>query len=208
MAAKNYTIEQRTELNEKLKPYLEKYYINNGKKLEKLVNKILTKLKFFDVATDEFVSLANEIIANSMYDYDFKQNFDGYIYRCLENKFKTEMTRRNRIKRTADRNSISWETPIEDENGQTIGELISDTKIAVHFDIDKTFFEDDGEKYSEKMLKYIKTLSVLQKEVVKLIISGYAPLEIREILHITQKEYNDCLESMASYKNISIFFYN
>ena len=77
-----------------------------------------------------------------------------------------------------------------------------------HFDIDKTFFEDDGEKYSEKMLKYIKTLSVLQKEVVKLIISGYTPLEIREILHITQKEYNDCLESMASYKNISIFFYN
>ena len=161
-------------INSKLK----EYYKNDGRKICSIVNKLLYKLRFHDVDVSDFYSLANEIIAKAIKKYDGKQDFDGYIYRCLENKFKTEMTRRNRYKRQADKMALSWETPLDEDSNSTIGDFITDTKKAEHYDIDKTFFEDDGEKYSERMLLYITKLSKLQKEVVKLIISGYSKEEI------------------------------
>ncbi len=202
MGAKNYTLDERILLNERLQHYLQPYYENEGKKLRKLVDEILIRLKYYDVAKDEFVSLADEIIVNAMYDYDFKQDFNGYIYRCLENKFKSEMTKLNRQKRKADKMALSWEMPMNEESDVTIGNIITDTKEAYHYDIDKTFFEDDGEKYTEKMLKYIDRLSNLQKEVVKLIISGYMVEEIKKILHINEKQYQDCMIGIRSYRNI------
>lgn len=181
------------------------YYANNARKLRKMVDKILFKLKF-DVDNEDFYSLANEIFVDVLSRYDKTKDFDGFLYSCLINKFKTEMTRRNRQKRQADKMSISWETPLDEENDLTIGDFITDTRKSEHYDIDKTFFEDDGEKYSERMLLYISKLSKLQREVVKLIISGYTKEEIKKILHISSKEYIDCIMSIGSYKNISIFF--
>lgn len=184
---------------------LNSYYANNASKLRTMVDRILFKLKF-DVDNEDFYSLANEIFVDVMGRYDYSQDFDGFLYSCLTNKFKTEMTRRNRYKRIADRDAISWETPLDDESGNTIGDFISDTRVSEHYDIDKTFFEDDGEKYSEKMLKYIGRLSNLQKEVVKLIIAGYTADEIQRILHISGKKYADLMIGIRSYRNISVLF--
>ena len=102
MGIQDYTIEERQQLNERLQPYLKPYLENEDKKLKKLTNEILVKLKYYDANRDDFVSLAHEIITKAMYDYDFIQDFDAFIYKCLENKFKTEMTRLNRKKRQAD----------------------------------------------------------------------------------------------------------
>lgn len=179
------------------------YYENNAKKLHIMVDKILFKLRF-DVDNEDFYSLANEIFVDVLRRYDGKQDFDGFLYSCLTNKFKTEMTRRRRQKRQADRMSISWETPLDDDSDTTIGDFITDTRKAEHYDIDKTFFEDDGEKYSEKMLIYITRLSKVQKEVVKLLISGYSKEEIKKILHINSKQYEDCYKAIHSYRNVSI----
>lgn len=181
------------------------YYENNAKKLRNMVDKILFKLKFVDVDNEDFYSLANEIFVDVLKRYDNQQDFDGFIYSCLVNKFKTEMTRRNRQKRQADRMSLSWETPLDEEGGMTIGDLIEATKRTEHFDIDKTFFDDeDGEKYTEKMLRYIAKLSNLQREVVKLIISGYESREIEKILHINSKQYQDCMIGIRSYRNAKV----
>lgn len=186
---------------------LNEYYADNAKKLRGKVDKILKNFGgLSDKDYDDFYSLANEVFVDVMRRYDGIQVFDGFLFSCLSNKIKTEITRRNREKRQSDRNSISWETPMNEESDTTIGDIITDTKRAEHFDIDKTFFEDDGEKYSEKMLLYITKLSKLQKEVVKLIVSGYTKEEIKQKLHINNKDYKDCIESMSSYKNISILF--
>lgn len=185
---------------------IEKYYQNNAKKLRDMVDKILFNLKFHDIDKEDFYSLANEIFVDVLRRYNGNHDFNGFLYSCLTNKFKTEMTRRNRQKRQADRMALSWETPLDEESNQTIGDFITDTKKAEHYDIDKTFFEDDGEKYSERMLLYITKLSKLQKEVVKLIISGYSKEEIKENLHINGREYEDCMQSIKSFKNVSILF--
>ena len=69
-----------------------------------MVDKVL--LKFGGLSNkdlDDFYSLANEVFVNVMQRYDDSQPFDAFLYSCLLNKIKTEMTRRNREKRKADR---------------------------------------------------------------------------------------------------------
>ena len=177
------------------------YYENNAKKLRNMVDKILFKLKFVDVDNEDFYSLANEIFVDVLKRYDNQQDFDGFIYSCLVNKFKTEMTRRNRQKRQADRMSLSWETPIDEEGSMTIGDTVVDN-ITVEIEI----FEVKEEGYSEKMCKYLDRLTELQREVLRLISIGFMPNEVVEELHISKKIYEDCYNAIHSYRNISILF--
>ena len=99
------------------------YYENNAKKLHAMIDKILFKLKF-NVDNDDFYSLGNEIFLDVINRYNGKQSFEGFLYSCLIKKFKTEMTRRNRYKRQADRFSISIDTPIGEDNF-TISDLLA-----------------------------------------------------------------------------------
>ena len=83
---------------------LDAYYADNAKKLHKTVDKILCKFGGLSGKdTDDFYSLANEVFVDVMKRYDNSQSFDGFLYACLTNKIKSEMSRRNRQKRKADR---------------------------------------------------------------------------------------------------------
>jgi len=178
------------------------YYANNARKLHKVVDKILLKFGgLTDKDLDDFYSLANEVFTDVMRRYDDSQSFDAFLYSCLLNKIKTEITRRNREKRKADRMSISIDTPVGDSENSTIGDMICDD-----FSIEKEIFEKNDEGYSRKMLLYLSKLSDLQKEVLRLNIAGYLPNEIREELHITDKQYNDCQTAIHSYRNVSVLF--
>lgn len=178
------------------------YYANNAKKLHMVVDKLL--LKFGGLSgkdTDDFYSLANEVFTDVLNRYDNSKSFDSFLYVCLSNKIKSEITKRNREKRKADRISISIETPIGDEENSTLKDIIPD-KV----DIEKEVFEKREEVYSQKMLLYLDRLSNLQKEVLKLTIAGYSSSEISKILHITDKQYADCQASIHSYRNVSVLF--
>ena len=179
---------------------VEEYYKDNARKLRTLCDKILFKLKFHDVDNEDFYSLANEIFVDVLRRYDGKQDFDRFLYTCLMNKFKTEMTRRNRQKRQADRMALSLEEKVgNDDENATVGDFIADKTT-----IESEFFEEREETYSEKMSKYLGRLSNLQKEVLRLISIGFAPSEILEELHINQKMYEDCYSAIHAYRNKSI----
>lgn len=178
------------------------YYSNNAKKLHNTVDRILLKFGgISDKDMDDFYSLANEVFVDVMRRYDGLQSFDGFLYSCLLNKIKTEITRRNRKKRKADRMSISLDTPISDDENSTIGDMIVD-----NYTIEKEIFNKNEEGYSNRMLLYLSKLSNLQKSVLKLSIAGYLPDEIREELHMTEKEYADCYAAIHSYRNVSVLF--
>ena len=184
---------------EKHKDLVNLYFKNDGKVLYGLIDKVLFKLKF-DVEKSDFYSLGSEIFLDALCRYDEIQDFNGFLYSCLTNKFKTEMTRRNRQKRQGDNNSISIDTPIGDEDGNfTIGDTISSKST-----IEKEFFEEREEGYSKEMCWYLGRLSDLQKEVLRLISIGFMPSEILEELHINQKMYEDCYQAIHSYRNISV----
>ena len=104
------------EISISLQPYINTYYADNARKLHKVVDKILFKFGgLSNKDMDDFYSLANEVFVQAMRRYDHTQSFDGFLYSCLSNKIMTEITRRNREKRRADRLSISLDSVNQEE---------------------------------------------------------------------------------------------
>lgn len=183
---------------------LDTYYANNAKKLHKTVDKILCKFGgLSDKDTDDFYSLANEVFVDVLRRYDASQPFDGFLYSCLSNKIKTEITRRNREKRKADRMSISLDSMNNDDEECNLLDF-----IPADFD---TFDEaikaqECGQYQQDKVQLYISKLSNRQVSILNLLVDGYKSNEIREMLEITSREYADDMGTMKSYENIKILF--
>ena len=73
-----------------------------------VVKLILRKNNFYTVQDkdlDDFKSLANEVFWDVLKRYDEEKEFGGLLYISLQNKIMSEMTKRNRTKRTYDKNS-------------------------------------------------------------------------------------------------------
>ena len=177
---------------------LNSYYANNAKKLRTMVDKILFKLKFHDVDNEDFYSLANEIFVDVLRRYDNKQEFDGFLYSCLTNKFKTEMTRRNRQKRQADRMSLSWEEKVgSEEDNYTVGDMIADKKT-----IEGEIFKEKKEEWRREVKEYLQKLSPLQRKIAFLLSDNNTPDEICEELHITMQHFENSLKRILADERI------
>ena len=114
----------------------------------------------------------------------------------------TEITRRNREKRKADRLSTSLDAAVGDEEECSLLDLIPS-------DFD-TFEEvakaQEKELYQDKVYVYIARLSNQQVNILNLLIDGYKPNEVRDMLEISAREYADNMQVMRSYENIRILF--
>lgn len=182
---------------------LNTYYADNAKKLHKTVDRILCRFGGLSGKdTDDFYSLANEVFADAMKRYDYKQSFDGFLYSCLSNKIMTEITRRNREKRKADRMCVSLDTPVGDGDGLTIGNMIADG-----FDTFEEVSKRQGNgQYRDKIQQYISRLSDRQVNILNLLVDGYKPTEILLELQISAREYADNMQIIRSYENVKILF--
>lgn len=175
------------------------YYADNAKKLRSMVNKILLNFGGYSQKDfDDFYSLANEVFVDVMRRYDGLQSFEGFLYSCLLNKIKTEMTRRNREKRKADRMSISIDTPIGDDENSTIGDVIADNST-----IENELFEKEKrEEWKKEIKEYLNGLSPLQKKIAFLLSDNSTPYEICEELHITMKHFENSMKRILSDEKI------
>lgn len=182
---------------------LNTYYADNARKLHKTVDRILCKFGGLSGKdTDDFYSLANEVFADVIKRYDYKQSFDGFLYSCLSNKIMTEITKRNREKRKADRMAVSLDAVNgEDEELSLLDFLPSD------FDtFEEVAKRQESGKYQDKMERYISKLSNRQVNILNLLIDGFKPNEIQRLLEISSREYADNLQTMRSYENVKILF--
>lgn len=188
-----------------LHPYMDSYYADNAKKLHKVVDKILSKFGGLSGKDkDDFYSLANEVFTDVLKRYDGVQSFDGFLYACLSNKIMTEITRRNRDKRKADRISTSLDALFDDEEGHKRSLL---NFIPSGFDtFDEAVKAQENDQYCDKIQLYISKLSNQQVSILNLLVDGYQPNEIRQMLDISPKEYSDDMQTMRSYENIRILF--
>lgn len=187
-----------------LKPdILNAYYANNARKLYKVVDRILSKFGgLSDKDVDDFYSLANEVFVGVMKRYDPMQSFDGFLYSCLSNKIKTEITRRNREKRKADRMSISLDAVDQTDEDYSLLDVLPS-----EFDtFEEVMKMQEKGQYQDKARQYISKLSNQQVNILNLLIDGYRPCEIRRILEISVREYEDHLRIMRSYENVKILF--
>ena len=186
----------------RMEQILRMYYADNAGKLRRMVDGILVHFGgLADKDLDDFYSLANEVFVDVMAKYDRSQSFECFLYACLSNRIKTEMTKRNREKRRADRMTISIDMPVGEDAETTIGDM-----LVGNFDMEREILEKDKERYSQRMLSYLGRLSGLQKDVLHMRTEGYSPDEIREKLQISGKEYADCKAAIHSYRNISVLF--
>lgn len=182
---------------------LDTYYADNARKLRKTVDKILHKFGgLSDKDKDDFYSLANEAFADALKRYDPGQAFDGFLYSCLANKIKTEITRRNREKRKADRMCISLDSANDNDEGCSLLDFLPSS-----FDTFEEAAKAQGRgQYQDKVQLYISRLSNRQVSIINLLVDGYAPHEIRQILEISAREYADDMQIMKSYENVKILF--
>ena len=210
---------ERIIIPEYMESTIDSYFSNNAKKLYKMVDNVLFKMHFPDVDKNDFYSLANEVFMYAIRDYDPSKSFDVFLYSCLYKKFCSEITNRRRDKRCVkikikekdengnvnDRIVIvqneSLDAPIEGDENCTLGEVIAGRNT-----VENEIFEKNEDIYSDKMLLYLSRLSVLQKEILRLNMAGYLPNEIREELHISEKQYADSCAAIQSYRNISVLF--
>lgn len=210
---------ERITIPDNMEPIVSLYYEDHAKKLCGMVDTILFRLHFTGVDKDDFYSLANEVFLYAVRDYDASQPFDAFLYSCLYKKFCTEMTGRIRDKRcskikTKEKNEsgevvermvilpdVSLDSPVSDDENATIGDMIVDERT-----IERELFEKNERGYSRKMLLYLSRLSNLQKEVLKRSVAGFLPQEIREELHLSEKQYDDCYAAIRSYRNVSVLF--
>ena len=177
------------------------YYENNAKKLHKMVDRILFKfggISYKDL--DDFYSLANVVFVDVLRRYDGAQSFDGFLYACLCNKIKSEMSRRNREKRRADRLAVSLDAPIGDESGVKLGDLLIDS-----YDLESELFGEVN-AMTDKLEKYLDMLSKRQREVLELLSYCYEAAEIQKALHISKREYGDAVAGIRTYEKIRILF--
>ena len=182
---------------------LDIYYADNARKLHRVVDRILSKfggLTYKD--TDDFYSLANMVFADAIRRYDCKQSFDGFLYSCLSNKIMSEISKRNCEKRKADRLSISLEaTNDKGEDYSLLDYIPSD------FDtFEEASKRQENGQYQDRVQQYISKLSNQQVNILNLLIDGYKPFEVRRILEMSPKEYENNMQIMRCYENVKVLF--
>ena len=153
---------------------------------------------------DDFFSIANMTLwqAYNSYDPDMGIDFDVFLRVCLKKKFSTEIRNRHRTKRIVNQMSISLDST--NEKGEECSLL---DFIPSDFDtFEEVMKEQENQPYQNKVQQYLSRLSIQQVNILNLLIDGYKPNEIRQILELSSSEYADNIQIMRSYENIRILF--
>lgn len=205
------------------KDILESYYKvnennpeNSAKRLYNMVNKILRSFGgITDSDRDECYSIANLYISKyindqlkkGIEDIDEKE-FNKLMYFGISNKIKKYLSYKNAGKRC--------QIVVTKENGKEVKEYIypmsldnlmtddGETKyidvIPSDFDIESNIDVGELLNLGENVIQYIRSLGKIERQIADLIMQGCNSTEIKEILHISDKEYNIYLSDMKEYE--------
>ena len=205
------------------KEILESYYKVNedkpeesAKKLHTMVDKILSQFGgITDFDKEECYSIANLYISKyiksqldqNIEDFD-EDKFNGYMYFGITNKIKTYITRKNRGKRCqivtskeGDKEVKQYIYPTSLDNLMTDdGETKYMDAIPSDFDIESSIDVGELLNLGENVIRYISSLGTIQRQIAYLIMQGCNSTEIKDILHISDKEYYTYLSDMKEYE--------
>ncbi len=192
----------------KQQEFLDYYCENNMQRLKYISYQIFSKFGgISEKDYDDFYSIANMVLWNDIQSFDESKgiSFENILKFHLRNKFKTAMTKRNRKKRggTNDRygsQEVSLDAPVssQDGNDTNLLEIISNDM--------KSDMEDQvtGLKYSDRVGKFLDNLSRRNRKIAMYIMVGYDPKDIKRILNISERKYNQAILEFRLYENICI----
>lgn len=213
----NLTSQQRETINH--------YHDNNMAQLRKICDPIIFLKGVPPMDWDELYDVASDTLLESLRTYDkskgsqFKTYLSGNIRRAFYD-WTRDNRRRKRCNLTKERDqdgnlvkdkngkqkyvvvsNISIDAPIGGENDSTLADVLPSS-----FDFEAELAEELGISSDSKFEKYLQKLSRVQREIAKFLSDGYKPSEIRELLHITEKEFTNHMMMIKAYENISILF--
>ena len=140
--------------------------------------------------------------AYNAYNPDMGISFDVFLRTCLKKKFSTEIRRRHRQKRFADRFAVSLDAANTDDEKCNLMDFIPSD-----FDtFEEVTKRQENGQYRDKVQQYVSKLSTRQVNILNLLIDGYKPNEIRQILGMPVREYVDNMQIMQSYENVKFLF--
>lgn len=193
-------------MDEKVLVVLQPYCENDMRLLKRISKSIF--LRFNEPLTeadyDDFYSIANMTLwqACQTYNSNMGISFDVFLRTCLKKKFSTEIRDRHRGKRIGNQFTISLDASNENEDECSLLEYIPSD-----FDtFEEVLKRQSVGQFTEKVQTYISKLSNQQVNMLNLLVDGYKPSEIREILQISEREYSDNLQIMKAYENAKILF--
>lgn len=192
-----------------LKQKVDEYYLVDGfgkTKLQKIIDAYL--INFGGLCQkdyDDFYSVGNECFVKAMGLYDGVSGFDSYIKSCIINKLKTEMTRRNRKKRsnvitTSDGEreflaDASLDATLNDDSNTTYGEMLEGQYRAD---------EMVENELSAGVQEYLKNLTETQRKICDCIMDGLMPIEIKEELNLEDETFSKNMKAIKAFKNTHI----
>lgn len=180
---------------------LEPYCKNNMQLLKKISRSFFLKLgeTLSESDYDDFYSIANMTLwqAYNSYNSDMGISFDVFLHGCIKRKFKTEVRDRHRAKRVINQFTTSLDD--SDDDGNDIYNLIPS-------DFDTFEEATNNNQFQDKAQQYISKLSSQQVNILNLLMDGYEPKDIRQILEISSKEYAENMKIMRSFENVKILF--
>lgn len=205
------------------KDILESYYkVNEDKpeesarKLHNIVDKILSQFggitdfdreECYSIANLEITKYVNSQLEQEIEDFD-EDKFNGFIYFAISRKVKMYITRKNRQKRC--------KIVAKMEDGKEIKEYIYPTSldnlmsddgktkmidiIPSDFDIESNINVGELLNLGENVIKYVSSLGRIERKIADLIMQGCNSTEIKNILKLSDKEYNTYLSDMKEYE--------
>lgn len=178
----------------------QKYYEKEGKLIKRIIDGIVFRLfpATPNSQMDDFYSVGNEVFVKCLDTYDDSNaaTFSTYLYRCLENNIKTQVTHINRAKRGGKIKIESFSQIIGDEDdGRTLGDTIESPN---RFEDDLIRKYCDREEWVDNFLNH---LSRETRDVANMITSGWGREELRQNWGVTNKQYEHCIEEMRRPSN-------
>lgn len=184
-----------------LQPYCEND-MNLLKRISKSIflslNESLSQLDY-----DDFYSIGNLVLwqVYNVYNPTMGISFDVFLRNCLKRRFKTEIRDRHREKRVINQLATSLDANNENNEECNILDLIESD-----FDTFEEVMKTNNQQFEDKAQLYILKLSNEQKDILNLLMNGYKPKDIQQMLNISSNEYAENLKIMRSFENVKILF--
>lgn len=210
-----------SKMTEEQLEIIDYYCRDNMRQLKRICDPIIRSHGLPNMYYEDLYTIAVDTIGKSLFTYDeTKSQFETYLVGNLKRKFNSwirDNTRgcrcnvlrdeNGKIIREKDENgrerniiipNVSFDIPNED--GTDLKEIIDSG-----FNIETELGLVDFDK-SDKVQDYLNRLTKKQRRIGILLSQGYTKNEIREYLHMEQKEFADQMFGMMSYEKVSVLF--
>lgn len=195
------------------------FYCNDDmRELRKICDYLIGKYNLNSNMYDEdLYSVAIDTLMESVTKYNKKKSkFKTFLTGNLRRKFSTWMRDNARGCRCNVQRDSNGKI-LKDENGNNI--IISNTSfdvpnddgvdlkeiVASDFDMEESVLQDDDIN-SGQAGKYMNSLGGIQREIAQYLYDGYCSAEIKKMLNLEDKEYQEILNDMRSYDKKRILF--